>query len=287
MSPVSDGALQVPSGIAVPEVSRVYVRGRDGHVEALDARTGVLQGRSDFAAEPLAANGSDLLAVRLPTGADAGEVVMARTKDDEFEVLWRAPLLDEKTHRAMASVLEDVRLAAAFVDDLVEVTADVSTRYRGGAAASDKLIDRANVDRRLTLRLRRDNGETVERETIEHAAGQGETTQRALAGSRTTQSGGADAKAAAARSIQRGKAPNQWTIVDAPSGDSVADVELDDGTEEAAIVGDQVMYRVAETDADGTSRRRYLRSRNVETGGTNWSRLIEETELIPQPPLPQ
>ena len=262
---MSGDAVRIPAGVAVPDADRVYVSDELGHLSALDAATGELLATSDIRAVPLAAAGPTLVAVRAPTAGDPGEVVLVDATGDRFEIRWRDRLLDDAATPG-AAALEPVDVAAELGDDQVQVTADVRTRYRGGAAASDDIIAAATTDRRHTVRFRRDDGRPLERSTSDVGAG-----------TPTHREGDVAAQPAGM--------PNRWRIVDTASGRSLGDVELDDGTDEVAVVGDRVVYRVTET--DGTRRRRYLRSRDRATGALRWSRLIDDVALAPRPPLPQ
>jgi hypothetical protein len=79
-----------------------------------------------------------------------------------------------------------------------------------------------------------------------------------------------------------GDAP-AWHVFSAETGDRITRLPFDPGTEGVAVVNDQVLYEVVE-DRGGT-RRRTLRSRNLQTGEAMWSFLLGEETLRAPPPL--
>jgi hypothetical protein len=79
-----------------------------------------------------------------------------------------------------------------------------------------------------------------------------------------------------------GDAP-AWHVFSAETGDRITRLPFDPGTEGVAVVNDQVLYLVVK-DRGGT-RRRSLRSRNLQTGEAMWSFLLSEETLRAPPPL--
>lgn len=273
---MSDTAVCIPSGVAVPATNRAFVRGPDGRVEALDAGTGIVIERSDVAATPVAAAGDEVVAVRPPSAADAGEVALLVAGGETLGTRWRVPLLDGGTLGAVAAALDHVAVAAQVDGDVVRVAADLQTRYRGGAAPGDEVLDAAHGDRRYVLVLRRDTGEAVDRDvtdidpaTIDLGASAGDV---------------ASSTAVAASEPIAAERAYRWTVGGQRAGPPVPD--HDPAGAAATVVGDRIVYEVTERDPGGAAVRRFLRGRDVDTDEPAWSHLIDETPVVPQPPLP-
>jgi hypothetical protein len=79
-----------------------------------------------------------------------------------------------------------------------------------------------------------------------------------------------------------GDAP-AWQVFSAETGDRIARVPFDPGTEGVAVVNDQVLYLVVED--RGGARHWSLRSRNLQTGEAMWSFLLGEETLKAPPHL--
>jgi hypothetical protein len=79
-----------------------------------------------------------------------------------------------------------------------------------------------------------------------------------------------------------GDAP-AWHVFSAETGERITRLPFDPGTEGVAVVNDQVLYEVVED--HGGTRRRSLRSRNLQTGEAMWSFLLGEETLRAPPPL--
>jgi hypothetical protein len=79
-----------------------------------------------------------------------------------------------------------------------------------------------------------------------------------------------------------GDAP-AWHVFSAETGDRITRLPFDPGTGGVAVVNDQVLYLVVK-DRRGT-RRRSLRSRNLQTAEAMWSFLLSEETLRAPPPL--
>jgi hypothetical protein len=75
-----------------------------------------------------------------------------------------------------------------------------------------------------------------------------------------------------------------WLLFSAETGEQVASVPLNQDVESAAVVGEGIMYVVAET-AGGTQRQ-YLRFWDLERSELRWSHLLSEQTLSKPPPLP-
>ncbi len=75
-----------------------------------------------------------------------------------------------------------------------------------------------------------------------------------------------------------------WLMFSAETGERVASVPLNEEVESAAVVGEGVIYSVAET-TSGTQRR-YLRYWDLNRSELSWSHLLSEQTLSKPPPLP-
>lgn len=269
---MAQGVVPIPGGIAVPAAGRLYLSSADGGLEVLDAANGTLLGRAEVDAVPIVAAGGDILAVRAPTAEDPGEIVLVDVDGDRPAVRWRTPLIDAAAHAEIAQGLDRVDLGADVRDAVVRVIADVHRRYRGGAHASDERIAAARRNDRHVIVVDRGSGDVVERTTTGAAATGGTGTAAPASGDRTLR--------------RRSRDASTWEIVEEASGRTVADVTLDARADAAALVGDAIVYRVAESTPDGGSVRHSLHSRAIDAGSDGWSHPLGETRQVPRPPLP-
>lgn len=75
-----------------------------------------------------------------------------------------------------------------------------------------------------------------------------------------------------------------WHVFAAESGERIASLPFDAGTQGVSVVRDRVLYLVVED--VGSTRRKWLRCRNLATGDAIWSYLLTE-ETRGSPPLPR
>lgn len=75
-----------------------------------------------------------------------------------------------------------------------------------------------------------------------------------------------------------------WHVFSAETGERIARLPFDSGTEGVAVVNDWVLYLVIED--LGTTRRESLRCRNLHTAEAMWSYLLSEKTRKAPPPLP-
>lgn len=81
-----------------------------------------------------------------------------------------------------------------------------------------------------------------------------------------------------------GKGGDTWHVFATETGERVARLPFDPGTEGVSVVNDRVVYLVVER--LGATRRRSLRCRNLHSGEAIWSRALgdETLEMAPPPP---
>lgn len=75
-----------------------------------------------------------------------------------------------------------------------------------------------------------------------------------------------------------------YRAFDVVEGNLVARLPWEAGTDDAAVVGDRVVYSVVEDSAG--LRRRFLRARDLTTGQTVFTHLVSEEAIRPAPPPP-
>ena len=260
-------SLRIPRGILLPDLHRILVATRDGRFILLNAATGAPLAETNLAAEPLVAVGELVVAARAPQARDLGEVTLLRITDDRIVVVWSVPLLDHALHAPLAVDLDRVELNAKLDGDEIVVYADVHTRYGGGAMPDERRLAEAAGDHRLLVRLRRSDGEVVARIPVPEMKQPSDTS---IPG----------------RTLRPSRAPNRWELAAGEFDEAAVEVDLDEGTDAATVVGDEVIYHVTEVDPKSNTQRSYLRSATLATGQLRWSRLLEESTAKPRPPPP-
>ncbi len=88
----------------------------------------------------------------------------------------------------------------------------------------------------------------------------------------------------------KGETGANWHLFSAESGEPLAVLPFEIGTEEVAVAGPRILYLLSEElwdETTGTTRlRRKLKARDLEGGEEQWSLLLSEEELAPEMPPP-
>lgn len=79
-------------------------------------------------------------------------------------------------------------------------------------------------------------------------------------------------------------APGDWKVFSSETGEQIASLPYENGTEGVAVIGPRVLYVVTESQEESPMGRRFLRCRDLESGALRWSHLLSETQLRPPPP---
>jgi len=155
-------SLAASSGIAVPSAERSFVRGASGTVQMLHLESGDLVAEADIDARPAAADAHGVLVVRVPTIDDRGEVALIGARERNLVVTNQTELIDASTYREIGQWVDSVATQAHLDEHRAILTADVHTRYTGGAAPSEDLLEEANAVHRFRIVIDRQTGATIE-----------------------------------------------------------------------------------------------------------------------------
>lgn len=270
----------------------VYVATTGGRLRALANDTGELLAEVEVAGLPLAAADRHVIVADRPREHSPGSVSLVRLDDGKpdtgsepaLTVVWTSPLLATPDFERLRHGA-DSELSADIGSRVVRVVGRFRIRVQGGVEPLDGSIEDPS-ELVVTAVFDRSTGESVKSEpTGPDTSGRDATDTAAAAEAGAPTASDRSEVSSEPRVVPTDLTVGRWKVEEA--GGQPQPVELDPGTEAAQVVDDRILFRVVEAAAEGSGRRRYLRSRPIDPDqGPGWSHLIEQSIAEPPPRRP-
>lgn len=162
--------LQIPNGVANPDLDVACVTGPQGFIHCLDLATGEDLAQTDFPATPLTIDGDTLIGWTPAAGdPQRADLFAAVPQGDILQIKWREPLQLPNWVAVDSIEEDDFSIAAGIQEQQLAVTWEAHSRYEGGAYPPAFVESASSHDEQRTITLNPETGEETAPDLVEMA----------------------------------------------------------------------------------------------------------------------